>query len=70
MTAALGSSGPRNNPFSLLSAQEHGIPLHSLEIRVEERGFPSGPLVKNPPANAGDLGLIPSPGRYRSPRRS
>ena len=25
--------------------------------------FPDGPLVKNPPANAGDTGLIPGPGR-------
>ena len=29
-------------------------------------GFPSGSQVKNPPANAGDAGLIPGPGR--SPR--
>ena len=26
-------------------------------------GFPSGSVVKNPPANAGDLGSIPGPGR-------
>ena len=26
-------------------------------------GFPSGTLVKNPPANAGDTGLIPGLGR-------
>ena len=29
-------------------------------------GFPSGSVVKNPPANAGDMGLIPGLGR--SPR--
>ena len=28
-------------------------------------GFPGGSVVKNPPANAGDLGLIP--GSRRSP---
>ena len=28
--------------------------------------FPGGSVVKNPPANAGDVGLIPEPGR--SPR--
>ena len=28
-------------------------------------GFPSGSVVKNPPANAGDVGLIP--GLRRSP---
>ena len=26
-------------------------------------GFPGGPVVKNPPASAGDLGLIPGLGR-------
>ena len=27
-------------------------------------GFPGGPAVENPPANAGHVGLIPSPGRH------
>ena len=26
--------------------------------------FPGGPVVKNPPANAGDTGLIPGQGRF------
>ena len=26
------------------------------------RHFPGGPMVKNPPSNAGDVGLIPSQG--------
>ena len=26
-------------------------------------GFPGGAVVKNPPANAGDTGLSPGPGR-------
>ena len=26
-------------------------------------GFPGGSVVKNPPANAGDMGSIPDPGR-------
>ena len=26
--------------------------------------FPSGPVDKNLPANAGDMGLIPGPGRF------
>ena len=29
-------------------------------------GFPGGLVIKNPPANAGDMGLIPGSGR--SPR--
>ena len=26
-------------------------------------GFPGGSVVKNPPCDAGDMGLIPDPGR-------
>ena len=29
--------------------------------------FPGGPVVKNPPANAGDMGLIPGRGRLHMP---
>ena len=32
------------------------------------RGFPGGTLVGNPPANAGDMGLGPGPGRSHMPR--
>ena len=31
--------------------------------RMWYRDFPSGAVVKNPPANAGDTGSIPGPGR-------
>ena len=31
-------------------------------------GFPGGAVVKNPPANAGDTGSSPSPGRSHMPR--
>ena len=30
--------------------------------------FPGGTMVKNPPANAGDMGSIPGPGRSHMPR--
>ena len=30
--------------------------------------FPAGAVVKNPPANAGDTGLSPGPGRSHIPR--
>ena len=26
--------------------------------------FPGGPVVQNPPADAGDIGSIPGPGRF------
>ena len=32
------------------------------------QGFPGGAMVKNPPANAGDTGLSPGPGRSHMPR--
>ena len=38
------------------------MPLHFVLLHVE-RGFPGGPLIKNPPANAGDVDLIPGLGR-------
>ena len=30
--------------------------------------FPDGPVVKNLPADAGDIGLIPGPGRFHMPQ--
>ena len=33
---------------------------------MNKRSFPGGSVVKNPPANAGEAGLIPGP--IRSPR--
>ena len=31
------------------------------------RGFPGGPLVENPPASVGDMGLIFASGRFHMP---
>ena len=31
----------------------------SAQLQNEQWAFPGGPVVKNPPANAGNLGLIP-----------
>ena len=33
-------------------------------------GFPGGLVVKNPPANAGNTGSIPGPGRSHVPQRN
>ena len=35
--------------------------------KAENVGFPSGSVVKNLPANAGDMGSIPGPGRSHMP---
>ena len=37
-----------------------------LVLRIQDcRGFPGGAVVKNPPANTGDMGSSPGPGRSR-----
>ena len=33
-------------------------------------GFPGGSAIKNPPANAGDTGSIPDPGRSHVPQHN
>ena len=33
------------------------------KVKGALEGFPGGTVVKNPPANAGDTGLSPGPGR-------
>ena len=35
---------------------------------LETRDFPGGAVVKNLPANAGDMGSSPGPGRSHMPR--
>ena len=41
--------------------------MQSLKIPTS-RDFPGGSVVKNPPANAGDTGSSPGPGRSHMPR--
>ena len=46
------------------------IHASSWELSTNETmgDFPGGAVVKNPPANAGDTGSSPGPGRSRMPR--
>jgi len=37
-------------------------------LELEEQGFPRDLVVRNPPANAGDVDLIPGPGRSHIPQ--
>ena len=37
-------------------------------LTVDLGDFPGGTVVKNPPANAGDMGLSPGLGRSHMPR--
>ena len=34
---------------------------------IKKQDFPSGPVVRNPPANSGDMDLIPRLGRSHMP---
>ena len=45
----------------------HMISLH-MESKKMIQGFPGGAVVKNLPANAGDTGLSPGPGRSHMPQ--
>ena len=36
-------------------------------VKMTILGFPGGAVVKNPPANAGDMGSSPGPGRSHMP---
>ena len=36
-------------------------------VKTHGFDFPGGPVVKNPPSNAGDMGSIPGPGRFHMP---
>ena len=39
-----------------------------LDLKSTKSGLPCGTVLKNPPANAGDTGLSPGPGRSHMPR--
>jgi len=45
-------------------------PSRSIFTPIQNRilDFPSGTVEKNPPANAGDTGSIPGPGRFHMPQ--
>ena len=43
----------------------HSYPV--LKLRILFPGFPGGAVVKNLPANAGDTGLSPGPGKTHMP---
>ena len=51
----------KNNQDNL---KESSWKLTPMDIKTyTTQDFPGGAVVKNPPANAGDVGLIPGPGR-------
>ena len=47
--------------------ERHMVPSGPI-IKCLFRDFPGGVVVKSPPANAGDMGSSPGPGRSHMPR--
>ena len=39
------------------------LKIYRVYLKSTQQDFPGGTVVKNPPANAGDTGLSPGPGR-------
>ena len=54
--------------FSIDADKEFDKIQKLLMIKKKNLGFPGGAVVKNPPANAGDTGLSPGPGRSHMPQ--
>ena len=46
------------------------LALETVWSKIVAWGFPGGAVVKNLPANAGDTGSSPGPGRSHMPRSS
>ena len=44
------------------------ITINRVKVKSLVGGFPGGAVVKNPPANAGNMGSSPGPGRSHMPR--
>ena len=61
------NSPEKNNEADLFSLVDTKFKKEIIKILKELRkaieDFPGGSVVKNPPANAGDMGLSPGPGR-------
>ena len=43
--------------------------LQVVRIKNKQREFPGGMVVKDLPANAGDTGSVPGPGRSHMPQK-
>ena len=63
----------KTKPYKIYGMQQKQfLEVHSNTDSLQETrkilDFPGGTVVKNPPANAGDTGSSPGPGRSHMPR--
>ena len=56
--------------LSFLSLCRICVKSYLLTLKNTVLDFPGGTVVKNPPANAGDTGLSPGPGRSHMPQNN
>ena len=52
----------KNNKSIVISRNKINFTVNGVQNMLD-RDFPGGTVVKNPPANAGDMGSSPGPGR-------
>ena len=57
-----------NSVFPMFLISINWASEQSMNYQKTQLGFPGGAVVKNPPANAGDMGSIPGPGRSHMPQ--
>ena len=55
---------PVRPPRSAGDTREQGCDVGDTGLYSAVEDFPGGPVVKNPPANIGERGSIPGPGRF------
>ena len=68
MIKIIGKLGIEMNYLNLISNLYNKNLLSLLPLKVKDLDFLGGTVVKNPPANSGDMGSIPGLGRSHMPR--
>ena len=54
--------------FRALYLEGQRLTPYNQRQEINYRDFPAGTVIKNPPANAGDTGSSPGPGRSHMPQ--
>ena len=68
LVARFQASGGKGHKLSWSGPDSVLQSLFFFKLKKIGGGFPGGSLIKNPPAGAGDMGLIPNLGRSHMPR--